>query len=87
MHSAAHTLLAFSARAGIEYIFTNLGSDHPAFIEAFAEISGVPVLLNTSFNENEPIVDTPEQALDCFFRTRMDAIVVNDTLVRRHPTP
>jgi carbamoyltransferase len=55
-------------------------------IEAFAEISGVPVLLNTSFNENEPIVDTPEQALDCFFRTRMDAIVVNDTLVRRHPT-
>ncbi len=55
-------------------------------IEAFAAISGVPVLLNTSFNENEPIVDTPEQALDCFFRTRMDAIVVNDTLVRRHPT-
>ena len=54
-------------------------------IEAFAEITGVPVLLNTSFNENEPIVDTPEQALDCFFRTRMDAIVVNDTLVRRHP--
>ena len=55
-------------------------------IEAFAGITGVPVLLNTSFNENEPIVDTPEQALDCFFRTRMDAIVVNDTLVRRHPT-
>lgn len=54
-------------------------------IEAFAAITGVPVLLNTSFNENEPIVDTPEQALDCFFRTRMDAIVVNDTLVRRHP--
>lgn len=52
-------------------------------IEAFAAISGVPVLLNTSFNENEPIVDTPEQALDCFFRTSMDAIVVNDTLIRR----
>ena len=54
-------------------------------IEAFARITGVPVLLNTSFNENEPIVDTPEQALDCFFRTRMDAIVVHDTLVRRYP--
>src|SRR6266550_3960551 len=54
-------------------------------IEAFAQITGVPVLLNTSFNENEPIVDTPEQALDCFFRTKMDAIVVHDTLVRRHP--
>src|SRR5215470_12715956 len=38
MASAAHTLLAFSAKTGIEYIFTNLGSDHPAFIEAFAEM-------------------------------------------------
>jgi carbamoyltransferase len=54
-------------------------------IEAFARLTGVPVLLNTSFNENEPIVDTPEQALDCFLRTRMDAIVVHDTLVRRLP--
>jgi len=52
-------------------------------ISAFAELTGVPVLLNTSFNENEPIVDTPEQALDCFFRTEMDAVVVEDTLVRR----
>ena len=52
-------------------------------IAEFAELTGVPVLLNTSFNENEPIVDTPEQALDCFFRTRMDAIVVGDTIIRR----
>ena len=43
------------------------------------------MLLNTSFNENEPIVDTPEQALDCFFRTRMDAIVVHNTIIRRRP--
>ena len=54
-------------------------------IEAFARLTGVPVLLNTSFNENEPIVDTPEQALDCFFRTRMDAIVVHNTIIRRRP--
>src|SRR5688500_16761854 len=54
-------------------------------ISEFAAITGIPVLLNTSFNENEPIVDTPDQALDCFFRTRMDAIVVNETIVRRHP--
>ena len=52
-------------------------------ISAFAEKTGVPVLLNTSFNENEPIVDTPAQALDCFFRTDMDAVVVGNTLVRR----
>ena len=54
-------------------------------ISEFAKITGVPVLLNTSFNENEPIVDTPEQALDCFLRTRMDAIVVNNTIIRRLP--
>ena len=52
-------------------------------ISAFAEKTGVPVLLNTSFNENEPIVDTPAQALDCFFRTDMDAVIIENTLVRR----
>lgn len=52
-------------------------------IREFERITGVPIVLNTSFNENEPIVDTPEQALDTFLRTRMDAIVINDTLIRR----
>jgi carbamoyltransferase len=54
-------------------------------ISEFAQISGVPMLLNTSFNENEPIVDTPEQALSCFTRTQMDVIVVGDTLIQRQP--
>jgi carbamoyltransferase len=52
-------------------------------IREFEKITGVPVLLNTSFNENEPIVDTPAQALACFLRTRMDAIVVGNTMVLR----
>jgi len=56
-----------------------------ALIKEFEKITGVPVVLNTSFNENEPIVDTPEQALDCFLRTRMDAIVLHNTIVRRQP--
>lgn len=43
-------------------------------ISAFETRTGIPVLLNTSFNENEPIVHTPEQAIDCFQRTRMDAL-------------
>ncbi|HKO11605.1 MAG TPA: carbamoyltransferase C-terminal domain-containing protein [Acidobacteriaceae bacterium] len=55
-------------------------------ISAFGALTGVPVVLNTSFNENEPIVDTPEQALDCFLRTRMDAIIMGDTILRRQPT-
>src|SRR5260370_26536992 len=53
-------------------------------IKAFARLSGVPMLLNTSFNENEPIVLTPAQALDCFLRTSMDVLVVGrHTLERR----
>ncbi len=55
-------------------------------IKEFEAITGVPVLLNTSFNENEPIVDTPQQALECFLRTRMDVIVVNQTIIQRHST-
>ena len=43
-------------------------------IAAFRRRTGVGVVLNTSFNENEPVVDTPEQALDCFARTDMDAL-------------
>ncbi|MEM9733574.1 MAG: carbamoyltransferase C-terminal domain-containing protein [Pseudomonadota bacterium] len=43
-------------------------------ISAFEKHTGVPVLLNTSFNENEPIVHTPEQAVDCFLRTKMDVL-------------
>lgn len=43
-------------------------------IKAFGERTGIPVLLNTSFNENEPIVHTPEQAIACFARTRMDCL-------------
>ena len=52
-------------------------------IRAFAARTGVPMVLNTSFNENEPIVCTPEQALDCFLRTRMDVLVLGDHLIRR----
>ena len=52
-------------------------------IQEFERITGVPVLLNTSFNENEPIVDTPRQALDCFLRTKMDALVIGNMVVAR----
>jgi carbamoyltransferase len=45
-------------------------------IRRFEELTGVPVLLNTSFNENEPIVQTPAQAIDCFLRTRMDVLSI-----------
>ncbi|GAC1703096.1 MAG: carbamoyltransferase [Candidatus Acidiferrum sp.] len=50
-------------------------------IKAFENLTGVPVVLNTSFNDNEPIVCRPEEALDCFLRTKMDALVLGDFLI------
>jgi carbamoyltransferase len=41
------------------------------------------MVLNTSFNENEPVVCRPEEALDCFLRTKMDMLVMGDWVVRR----
>jgi carbamoyltransferase len=52
-------------------------------IKAFAVRTGVPILLNTSLNENEPIVNTPDQALKCMLRTRMDAMVLGPYYVAR----
>jgi carbamoyltransferase len=54
-------------------------------IKAFEKETGVPVLLNTSFNENEPIVHKPEEALDCFLRTRMDALVMGHWVLEKQP--
>jgi carbamoyltransferase len=57
-----------------------------ALISGFRDLTGVPVVLNTSFNDNEPIVCRPEEALDCFLRTQMDALVLGDFLITRtHP--
>jgi carbamoyltransferase len=50
-------------------------------ISAFHRRTGIPVILNTSFNENEPIVCTPEEAIDCFRRTRMDVLAIGPFLV------
>ncbi|MEM8523874.1 MAG: carbamoyltransferase C-terminal domain-containing protein [Bacteroidota bacterium] len=53
-------------------------------ISKFAEKTGVPILLNTSFNENEPIVNSPEDALNCFIRTKMDTLVLENCIVSRN---
>jgi carbamoyltransferase len=54
-----------------------------SLIREFGNLTGVPVLLNTSFNDNEPIVCRPQEALDCFLRTRMDVLVLGDTLIEK----
>ncbi len=55
-------------------------------ISAFHRRTGVPLVLNTSFNENEPIVNRPEEALDCFLRTDMDVLVLGERVVRKRET-
>jgi carbamoyltransferase len=52
-------------------------------IDAFRQLTSVPVVLNTSFNENEPIVCTPDEAIDCFLRTHMDVLSIGSFLVER----
>jgi carbamoyltransferase len=52
-------------------------------IEAYRELTGVPMVLNTSFNENEPVVCRPHEALDCFLRTQMDVLVLGDYFIWR----
>ncbi len=59
---------------------------NPAYynlIEAFKALTGVPIVLNTSFNENEPLVCKPDEALDCFLRTKMDVLVLGNWVLER----
>ena len=51
-------------------------------INEFKNITGVPIILNTSFNENEPIVCTPTEALECFLRTNMDVLILGDFVIK-----
>src|SRR5205823_5632747 len=52
-------------------------------IDEFGKLTGVPVVLNTSFNENEPIVMTPQDAVSCFTKTQMDVLVLGNHVVNR----
>jgi carbamoyltransferase len=67
----------------LQTVDINVNHKYHSLISAFHEKTGVPILLNTSFNENEPIVNTPEHALDCYLRTNMDLLVLENCIVDR----
>ena len=67
----------------LQSVDKNISPRYHKLISKFAEKSGVPILLNTSFNENEPIVNKPEEALDCFLRTKIDMLVMENVIVER----
>ena len=52
-------------------------------ISKFESITGIPVILNTSFNENEPIVCEPFEAIECFLRTKMDVLVIGSFFCKK----
>jgi len=54
-----------------------------SLLSAFYKKTKVPIVLNTSFNENEPMVRTPEEAIDCYLRTKMDVLVMQDWIIKR----
>jgi carbamoyltransferase len=61
----------------------DLNPTYYRLIESFQKLTGVPIVLNTSFNENEPIVCTPREAIDCFLKTRIDVLYLGNCVVRR----
>jgi len=67
----------------LQTVMKDVSPRYHALIDRFRQKTGVPILLNTSFNENEPIVNTPAEALDCFLRTNMDMLVLENCLVER----
>jgi carbamoyltransferase len=67
----------------LQTVTREANSRYHALISEFERQTGVPVVLNTSFNDNEPIVCRPEEALDCFLRTKMDALVLGEHLITR----
>lgn len=60
----------------LQTVHRTANPEYWTLIKTFEKATGVPIVLNTSFNENEPIVHTPDQAIDCFLRTKMDALVL-----------
>tara|TARA_B100001250_G_scaffold84292_1_gene69648 strand:+ start:289 stop:2028 length:1740 start_codon:yes stop_codon:yes gene_type:complete len=67
----------------VQSVTKKLNKDFHLLIKKFNAISKVPILLNTSFNENEPIVMDPDQAIECFLRTKMDILVLNNIIIKR----
>jgi carbamoyltransferase len=67
----------------LQTVDKNISPRYYKLIETFYKKTGIPILLNTSFNENEPIVNSPEEALNCYLRTDMDMLVMENILIFR----
>ena len=73
----------FDGTARIQSVHYNINNRYANLLKSFYDITKVPILLNTSFNENEPIVMRPEEALNCLLRTNMDILFIGNFLVEK----
>jgi carbamoyltransferase len=67
----------------LQTVYRHTNPRYYRLIEAYRDLTGVPMVLNTSFNENEPVVCEPREALDCFLRTQMDLLVMGEAFIER----
>jgi len=68
----------------LQTVSGNTNARYHKLISSFGALTGVPIVLNTSFNENEPVVCQPKEALDCFLRTKMDVLVLGNHFIERN---
>lgn len=68
----------------LQTVDKNVSERYYRLIDTFRQKTGVPILVNTSFNENEPIVNSPEDALECYLRTKMDMLVLENCVISRN---
>ena len=70
-------------RGRLQTVSREVNDRYYQLIFEFNELTGVPIILNTSFNENEPIVCSPAEAINCFLKTKMDVLYLGNYALRR----
>lgn len=82
-HAAIPAVTHVDGSGRLQSVDKDVEPKYHGLISHFHSKTGIPVLVNTSFNENEPIVNTPQEALDCFLRTKMDMLILENCVVER----
>jgi len=75
----------FDQTSRLQIVRKHMNPLYHELLDAFGSLTGVPILLNTSFNDSEPIVCSPQDALNTFCKTHMDCLVLGEFIVKRDP--
>lgn len=83
-HAAIPAVTHVDGSGRLQTVDRTVSERYYHLIDTFRQKTGVPILVNTSFNENEPIVNSPEDALECYLRTEMDMLVLENCVISRN---